>query len=175
MYKEDLTIDHKYVYKDAKIIVKYTYNRDENGVYHYQNKYIYDETGKNHIAWYEYKDGKCILINKIPKHKIEIDTSKLTLTLYKYGEVFKTYPVAVGKPSSPTPKGTFKIVNKHPNMWGPYGAKWMGLSKPRYGIHGTDNPSSIGTRASAGCIRMYNKDVIELYGIVDIGTIVKIY
>lgn len=50
----------------------------------------------------------------------------------------------------------------------------MGLSKPHYGIHGTNKPSSIGKAVSNGCIRMYNKDVIELFNIVPIGTVVKI-
>ncbi|TCQ02600.1 L,D-transpeptidase-like protein [Serpentinicella alkaliphila] len=53
----------------------------------------------------------------------------------------------------------------------------MGLTATggSYGIHGTNNPNSIGHAASAGCVRMYNHDVIELYNTVPIGTIVNIY
>ena len=40
-----------------------------------------------------------------------------------------------------------------------FGTRWMGLSKPHYGIHGTNNPSSIGKAVSLGCIRMYNRDI----------------
>jgi lipoprotein-anchoring transpeptidase ErfK/SrfK len=83
---------------------------------------------------------------------------------------------SVGKPSTPTPKGTFKIVERAINPGGPFGARWLGLSAPGgdYGIHGTNNPSSIGKAVSNGCVRMYNKDVIELAKIVPIGTVVKI-
>ena len=81
---------------------------------------------------------------------------------------------SVGKPSTPTPIGTFRIVNKAVNPGGPFGARWMGLSKPHYGIHGTNKPSSIGRAVSHGCVRMFNKDVIEVFNLVPIGTVVKI-
>ncbi|WP_179632112.1 L,D-transpeptidase [Clostridium peptidivorans] len=105
---------------------------------------------------------------------IVINTKNLTLTLYSGNNVVKTYPVAVGKPSTPTPLGNFTIVNKIVNPGGPFGVRWMGLSIPHYGIHGTNNPASIGTRASHGCIRMYNKDVLEIFNKVSIGTPVQI-
>jgi len=84
----------------------------------------------------------------------------------------KTYPVAVGKPSTPTPTGVFKIVNKVINPSGILGTRWMGLSIPNgtYGIHGTNNPSSIGKFISNGCVRMYNSDVEELFPQINIGT-----
>lgn len=106
-------------------------------------------------------------------HSITVNVSARTLTLYKDGKWFKSYPVAVGKPETPTPKGTRKIINKASNPGGVFGAKWLGLGDG-YGIHGTNNPSSIGKAVSNGCIRMYNKDVTELYNIVPIGTTVKI-
>jgi len=96
------------------------------------------------------------------------------LYLLKDGEVIKTYPVGIGKMVTATPTGTFKIINKAPNPGGPYGAMWMGLSKPHYGIHGTNDPLSIGKYVSKGCIRMYNPDVIALSKIVSIGTTVVI-
>ena len=82
--------------------------------------------------------------------------------------------MAVGKGSTPTPKGTFRIINKQLNPGGPYGARWMGLNSPGVGIHGTNNPSSIGGPVSHGCIRMFNRDVIELSRLVPIGTRVTI-
>ncbi len=90
------------------------------------------------------------------------------------GALDKTYPVAVGRPITPTPKGTFRIINKSMNPGGAYGTRWMGLSKPHIGIHGTNKPASIGKAASKGCIRMHNKDVEALYDLVPIGTTVKI-
>ncbi|WP_279230296.1 L,D-transpeptidase [Thermohalobacter berrensis] len=107
-------------------------------------------------------------------YSITINTSSRTLTLFKNGQWFKSYPIAVGKPSTPTPKGTYTIVNKAVNPGGPFGVRWLGLSIPHYGIHGTNNPASIGKAVSNGCVRMYNKDIIELFNIVPIGTTVKI-
>jgi lipoprotein-anchoring transpeptidase ErfK/SrfK len=110
-------------------------------------------------------------------YSIVISLANHTLTLFKNGTVHKVYPVAVGKASTPTPKGTFKIVNRELHPGGPFGVRWLGLNAPNgnYGIHGTNNPSSIGKNVSDGCIRMYNKDVLELSNLVPIGTTVKIY
>jgi lipoprotein-anchoring transpeptidase ErfK/SrfK len=68
-------------------------------------------------------------------------------------------------------------VNKAMNPGGPFGARWLGLNAPNgdYGIHGTNNPSSIGKDISNGCIRIYNNNVIELYNLVQIGTRLKLY
>lgn len=110
------------------------------------------------------------------KYQITINTQNHTLTLFRDNNVYKTYKVAVGKASTPTPKGTYRIVNRAVNPGGPFGARWLGLDAPYgdYGIHGTNDPSSIGKNISNGCIRMFNKDVIELAKLVPIGTIVKI-
>lgn len=107
--------------------------------------------------------------------RIVIDTIKKKLTFYSK-TLNKTYPVAVGKRSTPTPLGNWVIVQKAVNPGGPFGARWMRLSVPwgGYGIHGTNRPSSIGTAASHGCIRMYNEDVIEIYPLTPIGTPVTI-
>ncbi|GIN87674.1 hypothetical protein J6TS2_40600 [Heyndrickxia sporothermodurans] len=107
-------------------------------------------------------------------YEIRVSTSKRRLTLLKDGKVVRTYPIGVGKMLTPTPKGTYTIINKQPNPGGPFGVMWMGLSKPHYGIHGTNNPSSIGKIVSHGCIRMYNQDVLALSKVVPIGTIVRI-
>lgn len=109
---------------------------------------------------------------------IVVDTVQLKLTLYVNGEPYKTYPVAVGRPSQFTlsPVGEWRIIQKSRNWGGGFGTRWMGLNVPWgiYGIHGTNKPWSIGTRASAGCIRMFNRDVEELYEWVPTGTPVKI-
>ncbi len=109
-------------------------------------------------------------------YRITVDTKKHTLTLYKDNTIHKVFPIAVGKPSSPTPKGTFKIINRSINPGGPFGVRWLGLNAPNgdYGIHGTNNPSSIGKDVSNGCIRMYNNQVLELSNLVPIGTVVTI-
>ncbi|KYD04117.1 L,D-transpeptidase [Heyndrickxia sporothermodurans] len=107
-------------------------------------------------------------------YEIHVSTSKRRLALLNNGRVVKIYPIGVGKMLTPTPKGTYTIINKQPNPGGPFGVMWMGLSKPHYGIHGTNNPASIGKLVSHGCIRMYNQDVLALSKIVPIGTKVRI-
>ncbi len=86
------------------------------------------------------------------------------------------YPVAIGKPSTPTPTGAYKIMTKIVNPGGILGTRWLGLDIPNgpYGIHGTNNPSSIGQEISNGCIRMFNQDVEALFELVRIGTVVTI-
>lgn len=108
-------------------------------------------------------------------YMIDISTTKRRLTLYHDHQLVKQYPVGVGKMLTPTPHGTYRIINKAPNPGGPFGVMWMGLSRPHYGIHGTNNPASIGRFVSHGCIRMYNHDVLELSHIVPIGTTVHIH
>ena len=106
---------------------------------------------------------------------IDISTSKHQLKLFHGTRLIKTYPIAVGEILSPTPTGTYKIINKQLNPGIVFGVLWMGLSKPHYGIHGTNNPASIGKNVSHGCIRMFNHDVLELSSRVPIGTWVVIH
>lgn len=107
---------------------------------------------------------------------IIIDTRKLRLTLYHNGKMLRTYPVAIGEPETPTPIGEWKITYKGGNWGNGFGARWMGLNVPWgiYGIHGTNKPWTIGSRASHGCIRMFNQNVLELYELVKLGTPVHI-
>lgn len=107
---------------------------------------------------------------------IIIDTGQLHLTLYRDGKVYRRYPVAVGEPDTPSPIGEWRIIHKGGNWGNGFGVRWMGLNVPWgiYGIHGTNKPWSIGTRASHGCIRMFNSHVTELYDLVKLGTPVHI-
>ncbi|WP_157047267.1 L,D-transpeptidase family protein [Alkaliphilus metalliredigens] len=123
--------------------------------------------------------GKWMTINK----------TKRILTLYEGDKVMKKYPVAQGKEPGLTPEGKFTIVNKLVNPgWGgagiaqpvkggspnnPLGYRWMGINHGgggSYGIHGNNNPRSIGTNASLGCVRMINSDVAELFDIISLKT-----
>ncbi|SHF13033.1 L,D-transpeptidase family protein [Desulforamulus putei] len=105
-----------------------------------------------------------------------IDPQARRLSVYVGGQVSKTYPVGVGKPATPTPAGDYKVINKVTNPGGVLGSRWMGLNIPggNYGIHGTNNPSSIGNLVSLGCIRMHNHHVEELFPQVPVGTPVRI-
>jgi len=119
--------------------------------------------------------GQAINIPGIPNpesipYQIIVSKNAKTLTLLKNNIVQKVYPIAIGRMVTQTPVGEFVIVNREPNPGGPYGAMWLSLSKVGYGIHGTNNPASIGKAVSKGCIRMYNKDVLELAKIVPNGT-----
>jgi lipoprotein-anchoring transpeptidase ErfK/SrfK len=111
----------------------------------------------------------------VPTYRIVVDLEARQLHLLDGNKVVKTYPVAIGRIALQTPNGQFTIVNKVPNPGGPFGAFWMGLSKPHYGIHGTNDPSSIGKMVSHGCIRMYNHDVMDLSKLVHVGTRVNIH
>ncbi|WP_096202271.1 L,D-transpeptidase family protein [Bacillus sp. FJAT-45350] len=112
--------------------------------------------------------------NTIP-YQIIVSVNMRHLKLLKDGVEQKQYPIAVGRILHETPIGNFIIINKAPNPGGPFGTMWMSLSKQHYGIHGTNDPSSIGKAVSRGCIRMYNRDVEELASIVPIGTSVIIH
>lgn len=107
---------------------------------------------------------------------IFIDLTKCTLYFFKNGEQVRKYSIAIGTKENPSPIGVFKVIEK--GKWGKgFGGRWMGLNVPWgiYGIHGTTKPSSIGRAASHGCIRMRNKDIVELYDMVKHGTVVEIY
>ncbi|WP_284238564.1 LysM peptidoglycan-binding domain-containing protein [Paenibacillus glycanilyticus] len=126
------------------------------------------------------------------KLSIDIDITKNKLYVKSGTTVKKTFNIASGKTAGLTPTGSFEIITKIENPWysakgipggdpkNPLGSRWLGLSVPntqgtKYGIHGTNAPSSIGTKASAGCIRMMNEDVEWLYGTVPTGTKVTIH
>jgi lipoprotein-anchoring transpeptidase ErfK/SrfK len=127
---------------------------------------------------------------------IVVDLSDLQLTLYDGTKVEKTYAVAAGSPSYPTPPGEWTIwdkrvnptwVNPAPDGWGkgmpasipggpssPLGTRALYLDAPGIRIHGTPASYSIGSYASHGCIRMVMPEVEELYDIVPIGTTVHV-
>jgi lipoprotein-anchoring transpeptidase ErfK/SrfK len=107
---------------------------------------------------------------------IVIDVAHRTLVLYEDDKEVCRYPVAVGKAKTPTPLGEWKVIHKGMGWGNGFGTRWMGLNVPWgiYGIHGTNKPGSIGTYASHGCIRMFNRDVEKLYPLVPWGCRVKI-
>jgi lipoprotein-anchoring transpeptidase ErfK/SrfK len=119
--------------------------------------------------------------------KIVVSLEDHELALVEDGKVKKIYPVAVGKPATPSPVGTFTIKRRvinptyshdgrtiPPGPRNPVGTRWMGLSLPGYGIHGTNEPNSIGKAASHGCIRMAKADLEELYPQVEVGDTVEL-
>jgi lipoprotein-anchoring transpeptidase ErfK/SrfK len=126
---------------------------------------------------------------------IVINRSLNRLYLYDGTRLRRTFAVATGQAIYPTPRGRWHIVVKWKNPWwyppvqddwakglqpvppgpgNPLGTRWMGLDAPGVGIHGTDEPSSIGYSASHGCIRMQVPDAEWLFDHVDVGTTVYI-
>ncbi|HWB98716.1 MAG TPA: L,D-transpeptidase [Bryobacteraceae bacterium] len=120
--------------------------------------------------------------------RIVISIPQRRLALLVEGQVIRIYPVAVGAASSPSPTGTYTLVERLANpTWyhpgkvvppgrdNPLGTRWLGLSRKGYGIHGTNRPRSIGRPVSHGCIRMRNSDVEDLYGLIAVGDTVELH
>jgi lipoprotein-anchoring transpeptidase ErfK/SrfK len=126
------------------------------------------------------------------KFSILVKKSEFKLYLLYEGAFFKQYTIAIGKDDS-TPSGRFKIARKvrkpawEPVLDGrrvrfeygdpqnPLGELWMQFDNPSdLGIHGTNDDSSLGKMSTNGCIRLSNRDVLELGGFVSISTEVVI-
>jgi len=123
-----------------------------------------------------------------PARRIVVSIPDRKLALMEGNKVVRIYPTAVGKPSTPSPSGSFSVVQRIPYpTWyykgkvvgpgtaNPLGTRWIGLSASGYGIHGTNVPSSIGNNASHGCIRMNNRDVEQLFEMVSVGDSVELF
>ena len=119
--------------------------------------------------------------------KITIDLSERKLSVYRRGGLVDTYPVAVGKPGLSTPTGYFFINQKlkPPAPGGAYGVLAIGISafQPKLpdwaqggpvAIHGTNQDELIGKAVSHGCVRMHDKDVLEVSRFVPAGSPVVI-
>jgi len=122
------------------------------------------------------------------QRRIVVSIPDRKLAVMESDRVVRVYSTAVGAPKSPSPSGSFQIVNHIPQpTWytkgkivppgpaNPLGTRWLGLSLKGYGIHGTNVPSSIGKNASHGCIRMRNRDVEELFEMVAVGDAVELH
>ncbi|HHV71910.1 MAG TPA: L,D-transpeptidase [Clostridia bacterium] len=107
-------------------------------------------------------------------YEIHINLTTRQLTLLYGGNTVAIYPVAIGKPSTPTPTGNFTILNKIVNPGGAFGTRWMAFTHEGHGIHGTNDPSSIGKAVSMGCVRMHNRDIEEIFPLISLGTPVEI-
>ena len=123
----------------------------------------------------------------VAKRVIVVSLEDRKLALVEDGQMKKVYTVAVGKPTTPSPTGTFTIARRvknpvyqhegkvvQPGPANPVGSRWMGLNVKGYGIHGTNEPKSIGKAASHGCIRMAKKDLEEMYEMVHVGDTVEL-
>ncbi|EIW15815.1 MULTISPECIES: L,D-transpeptidase [Pelosinus] len=144
--------------------------------------------GPSYLKAFPMVDGmagaSATLKGALPACRIVINLPSRTLDFYNENQLVKTYPVAIGKPATPTPIGSFTIQYKEINPWwyppkgkkivpsgpdNPLGYRWMEFA-PLYGIHGTNEPWAIGGWVSNGCVRMNEFDVEELFEAVPYGT-----
>jgi lipoprotein-anchoring transpeptidase ErfK/SrfK len=125
---------------------------------------------------------------------VVIDRARNSLRLYDGRRLVRTFGVATGASYYPTPSGLFDIVSMQRDPWwlppnsdwarglkpvppgpgNPLGTRWMGISAPGVGIHGTPNAASIGYSQSHGCIRMHIPEAEWLFTNVAVGTPVVI-
>jgi hypothetical protein len=127
--------------------------------------------------------------------RLVINIPSRTLWVYEGERIVRYFPVGVGRPGFMTPTGQFSIIRKiidpgwehpyqpkgkvriAPGENNPLGTRWMGFYQKgggEYGMHGTDNPASVGKFSSHGCVRMKVKDAEALFEMVDIGTPVDV-
>ena len=185
---------------EAKSKMKGLYYQDIKELFgerfHMDVRYL-DKLNKNK----QYKVGETITVlnTRAPlKQRINrVVANKADKTLYAYNDdkLVATYPTTIGSDSTPSPQGTFKIINKVKMPWykatvgegadkkvhmlppgpnSPVGVVWMGLSKPSYGLHGSPKPEGISRQASAGCVRLTNWDVLEVYANIENGATVEL-
>jgi len=132
--------------------------------------------------------------------KIYVDTKERLLEVFDNDQLVCVFPVTPGSTALPAPVGTWTIQGAATWPWFRYdegmlnygvrtenyynlppgpnnlvGVVWMGLNKPGIGIHGTNNPKTIGRAASHGCIRVANWDVIRLKDLISVGNTVIIF
>jgi lipoprotein-anchoring transpeptidase ErfK/SrfK len=123
-----------------------------------------------------------------PPRLVIVSLPDRKLAVVAGGQVLRVFPVSVGASYSPSPVGTFTITSRiaNPTYYhtgvvipagpeNPLGPRWLGINKKSYGIHGTNAPGSIGKAASHGCIRLRNRDVVELYSMLAVGDVVEIH
>lgn len=121
-------------------------------------------------------------------YSLEVHLARHELVLRRHGKVVSRFPAAVGRPSLPTPRGRYYLVEllKQPDPSGAYGPYAFGTSAfshvlysfgggpGQIGIHGTNERSSIGHSVSHGCIRIPNRDIARLAAVLPLGTPVTI-
>ena len=127
--------------------------------------------------------------------RIVLDLSKRQISLVRGGQRLESWPVAIGDPKTPTPRGEFAILTKKVNPIyvtnksgqrrelrgpsSPIGDRYMAFhrnGRGEFGIHGTAWPHWVQIRAavSLGCVRMLNSHIRQLFEAVDVGTRLEI-
>lgn len=127
------------------------------------------------------------LISEAALKNVKVDVGPKQRVYYYLGETqIGSFPVSAGKALMPTPKGNFKIINKHPKAWSSYGLwmpYWLGVGTGRFGFHELpiwpsgyrEGENHLGIAVSHGCIRLGIGPAEFLYNWVEVGTPVLIY
>jgi len=116
---------------------------------------------------------------------IKINLAKQKLTYYLNGVSLGEFKISSGKPGMGTPRGEFKIINKSPKAWSPYGLWmpfWMGLGTGKFGLHELpvwpngyrEGEDHLGWPVSHGCIRLGVGSAKKLYDWAEVGVKVVI-
>jgi lipoprotein-anchoring transpeptidase ErfK/SrfK len=121
------------------------------------------------------------------RRQVLVSLKDRRLAVLENGKLLRTFSVGVGAVLSPSPEGRFEIVSRvtnptyyHPGTVipaggdNPIGPRWIGIDRKGYGIHGTNQPRSVGGATSHGCIRLRNRDVVKLFELVRVGDTVEI-
>lgn len=132
-----------------------------------------------------------------PRNGIVINLAERILYLFQNGRFVRYYPVSIGDESAEngrfqTPTGHYSIIEKiknptwFPPSWAkdrtpvgpgpnnPLGERWIGLSLPRTGVHGTNDPLNIGNSVTHGCMRTHPALLRELFDSVQVGYVARI-
>jgi lipoprotein-anchoring transpeptidase ErfK/SrfK len=148
----------------------------------------------------KFTEGKVSLNPALATRKIFVDTKERLLEVFDGDQLVCVFPITPGSTSLPAPVGTWKILGITVWPWFRYdegmlnygvrteeyfnlppgpnnlvGVLWMGLDKPGIGVHGTNNPETIGRAASHGCIRLANWDAARVKDLVTVGNTVIIF
>ncbi|PYI59047.1 MAG: murein L,D-transpeptidase [Verrucomicrobia bacterium] len=126
----------------------------------------------------KFTEGKVPENPAFVSRKVFVDTYEHLLEVFDHDQLVCVFPITPGSKTLPAPVGTWKILNYYNLPPGPnnlVGILWMGLNKPGIGIHGTNNPETIGRAASHGCIRLANWDAARVKDLVSVGNTVIIF
>jgi lipoprotein-anchoring transpeptidase ErfK/SrfK len=148
----------------------------------------------------KFTEGKVSENPAFVSRKIFVDTQEHLLEVFDHDQLVCVFPITPGSKTLPAPVGTWKILGVNVWPWFRYdegmlnygvrtenyynlppgpnnlvGILWMGLNKPGIGIHGTNNPETIGRAASHGCIRLANWDAARVKDLVSVGNTVIIF
>lgn len=169
--------------KGGKVIIYKSYGNwysvNYNGKWGYVSKdYVCSNSNNNTNIVVNKGQNKGLVLNRL----IIVNKDSRKVAYYKNGKLVNSFRCAIGKASTPTPNGLFKIINKQINRpyykdnipggspANPLGKYFMQLTTGGLALHCTNSPSSIGKAVSHGCLRLYTNDARWLYNNTSVGT-----